>query len=1216
MMRIGDMRLWALGSASVLALASPLAPASAQSSSPSAPQPPSGSGSIADDGARASPAATAQAAGADTDAAPASDIIVTGVRESLRRAQDIKRDADSVVEVVTANDLGAFDDNNVADVLQRVPGLQIERDDASTDGDRVSIRGIGSNFVVTSFGGRTPISPGSGGERNLRSFNYNLLPTELIAGLVVSKTPTADRIEQGLAGSIDIQTLQPLSASYRKGENFFGSAEVRGIHNDFAGSVLPRASFIGGGRNKDRTLGFYLTGVYGKNENPVDQLQNRDGYTPGGTAGRATFRVDTNNNGIYDNGDTFYSNGQACAANGFAPVLTAPTGANLTPTPPIGLNDRVTCDATPFDIFNGIVTYRRLNRTQTTRGLAGAIQWKPTDNLDIIVDYQHAAFEEAINTQAIALNLNSTSAPVNNTTAFFKPGAVYVLDDGPTDLGYISGWDGAGLIGYLGAENSGAGNTTSATNTNFKDLLQVTNSVGNFSNQSQLDMGGIKMRWKGDRLSVSADGFYSRTTYNSIFSQVELRQRYRNAYSLGDVGFNIIDGYPVTTNLDKLNLGATPTIDGPLNSIGCATRICTEYNGLGSHALGTTPLAQFTNAWNNAINQGSAVRKAERKFTGDAFAVRADAVYELEGGFFRTLETGIRFNRSDMDSIVSVNHRYAGRSQSTTLGIGCTLQQGVGCLTQQQAAYVAAITQGGFATIGGGTPAAVTVLNLDEAAACAFNPGFCEETLDNGGLIPRPNNSFTYKEDLLATYLATKFRGRLIVPFTGNIGVRAVQTRWTSTAGTVISRNIVIPTTGTAPVVENCRASAPLSSIPGNCALVSLLPGTIGLNNGTGVLLPNGNYTTGSTGALTRPLTDEASTYLDAVYYSNALGSLRNPFTTTVGGRYVDLLPSLNLNFSLARNLRMRFGFGTVVSRPQPNEIAPTSAVGINDNDTFEASIADDIVAALATGLTYEQALNSEGVRAVIAANPSNIITQGNPTIKPYRAKNYDLTFEYYTRNGGSIVIGGFLKDISGFIVQRLNDELVFVPGYVFDSQIDDNTIAINGRPIPFRVRRYENFSDALVYGFEASINQPFSFLPAPFDGFGINANYTYVDSSFEQDIGNFGFGFPGSSKNNYNAVLYFDSRFFDFRVAYNRRDPYVRALAGAGSQSNLTRFTDTQQRLDVSMTLKPTTHWLLRFTAANLTNQDRYDYSFSRNAVMERFSGARTFTLSARYRF
>jgi TonB-dependent receptor len=160
------------------------------------------------------------------DAAPASkrdesadlqEVVVTGIRQSLEAAIDIKRNADSFVDAISAEDVGKLPDANLAEVMQRVPGVSIQR--TRGEGDFISIRGLGPNFVRGEIDGRTLVSATESSDwvRNGgvfastgRSTNFDVLPAEIVQKLEVIKSPTASMVEGGIGGVVNILTQEPL----------------------------------------------------------------------------------------------------------------------------------------------------------------------------------------------------------------------------------------------------------------------------------------------------------------------------------------------------------------------------------------------------------------------------------------------------------------------------------------------------------------------------------------------------------------------------------------------------------------------------------------------------------------------------------------------------------------------------------------------------------------------------------------------------------------------------------------------------------------------------------------------------------------------------------------------------------------------------------------------------------------------------------------------
>ena len=140
----------------------------------------------------------------------ASAIIITGIRGSLRSAQNVKRNSDTVVDVITAQDIGNLGDRSVTEALQRVPGVSINRFAGSSDPDHFSAEGSGVvvrglTYVRSEFNGRDTFSTGVNGQ----AINFQDVPAELLGSVEVFKETTADRIEGGLSGTINMNLRLP-----------------------------------------------------------------------------------------------------------------------------------------------------------------------------------------------------------------------------------------------------------------------------------------------------------------------------------------------------------------------------------------------------------------------------------------------------------------------------------------------------------------------------------------------------------------------------------------------------------------------------------------------------------------------------------------------------------------------------------------------------------------------------------------------------------------------------------------------------------------------------------------------------------------------------------------------------------------------------------------------------------------------------------------------
>lgn len=197
-------------------------------------------------------AAEAPDAGADASAADSAGnaIVVTGIRAGLDRAISVKRRADSVVDVISAEDVGRFPDVNVAESVQRITGVQINR--TRGEGRTVNIRGLPANFTLGTFNGRLlPNALSNADTASSRTFDFTILPPEFIRLLSVYKSPTADLEEGGLSGTVDVTTPRPFDTGRR-----VLSASAQGEYESNSGKFAPRASAFYSDVFADGRIGF------------------------------------------------------------------------------------------------------------------------------------------------------------------------------------------------------------------------------------------------------------------------------------------------------------------------------------------------------------------------------------------------------------------------------------------------------------------------------------------------------------------------------------------------------------------------------------------------------------------------------------------------------------------------------------------------------------------------------------------------------------------------------------------------------------------------------------------------------------------------------------------------------------------------------------------------------------------------------------------------
>jgi len=225
--------------------------------------------------AQTTPPASDQAAPAAQDAAPdaAEDILVTGYRSSLAKSTDAKRASTGFTDSIFAEDIGKFPDTNIAESFNRIPGITISRD-ITGEGVNVAIRGLGSNFTNVTLNG-SPMPVASSGATDAqgtdRSVDLSFFPTDLFTKLTVNKSYTADLLEGGAAGNVDLRAARP----FDRGNNYI-NYNVQGSQQGLEHSLGVRGSLLGSWHND--TIGI-LAGFSGQRLRTETRGFETIGYT-------------------------------------------------------------------------------------------------------------------------------------------------------------------------------------------------------------------------------------------------------------------------------------------------------------------------------------------------------------------------------------------------------------------------------------------------------------------------------------------------------------------------------------------------------------------------------------------------------------------------------------------------------------------------------------------------------------------------------------------------------------------------------------------------------------------------------------------------------------------------------------------------------------------------------------------------------------------------
>lgn len=299
-----------------------------------------------------------QQAGQSDDATNLDTVTVTGIRGSLTSSMNLKRDAQGVVDGIVAEDIGKFPDTNLAESLQRISGVSIDRQ--LGEGSKVTVRGVGPDFNLVLLNGRQmPASSNGGGAgvSNSRAFDFANLASESISRVDVYKTGRAEIPTGGIGATINIRTARPLESGP------LASASIKAVHDTSNGNLpksLQGSDFTGEWSGiysdtfADGKFGVSLSGSVQMRDFGFSQVAVGNGW-------RGPFRGDENNWGTI-------------------PQPGSPGSENITNRPD------------PTDIYNvpqnlnynvNGVKRRRTNGQLT-------LQWAPADNITTTLDYTYS----------------------------------------------------------------------------------------------------------------------------------------------------------------------------------------------------------------------------------------------------------------------------------------------------------------------------------------------------------------------------------------------------------------------------------------------------------------------------------------------------------------------------------------------------------------------------------------------------------------------------------------------------------------------------------------------------------------------------------------------------------------------------------------------------------------------------------------------------------
>ena len=1020
----------------------------------------------------------------DPEAAAENEIVVTGFRQSLQNAQNIKRKSDTFVDVITAEDIGALPDRSVAEALQRVPGINISRFEQRNDPDRFSVEGSGViirglPYVRSELNGRDIFSANGG-----RELSFNDVSPELLGRVEVFKNNTADMIDGGISGTVNLVTRKPLD---NKGLHIAGTVE--GNYGDMAKEWSPGFSVLGSATFETGigTLGFQVAYAQSELVTKTDASQITDPcYRDAGLTGPC-LRVRPVGSGGFG-GSVQYN------ASNFPPpgAVFVPKGAGV----------------------------RTTDLSRDRNAISAVGQWESKDSRALLtVEYLRAETDATLNEYAVL-------ALVNDDGLFptIAPGTTPVFRDNQ----FISG-----TLTQVQPFTGGRGIPTELLRFQRQDAAMTED----YSLHLKLDPSDNL------RFNFEVQHIRSNRTEDGFISAMQTYSDVR------------IDNSGNTPQVEFLQPGQTTSPVGYFND----------------------PSKTFY--WFLLDNQV--------KNEGELTSMRFDGEYDVsDDAFVKKVRFGARWgDRSRVTR--NANFSNWGNLGAPWTGRGgnwnCGDFQAFGC----GGAYVrdfpnsaglrnpfgsnfqrgnAPIPMGdGSAFFFGGDNMVADYLSgaianqAGSITSYTLTPNAWRPISARGGLLPggpwTAGEISDVEEGTTAAYVRVDFGANLggDVTLSGNVGLRYVNTEIRS--GGQISfpgpEFFDTPPSGNGDGVVSvaelqtaCANVQPGQSAPGYCSL-----------------------------------SPTRMAQFAAVFTGEVIDDSANI-------KFSNWLPSFNARVDFGNGMVIRGAVSKSISRPDLSAFATGGA--IFDNTTN-----------LRAGGTLD-------------SGPLFQIYTGNRLLRPIESWNYDLSFEWYFDDVGSLTISGFLKDIKGIINNGASVRRFTSPSGV------STDVLVNG-PV--------NSDGGTLKGFEIAYQQTYDFLPGPLSGLGTQLTYTYVDagdfnnSTLGAEQSPFAGGLPlaGVSKHTINAVVFYEKGPFAARLAYNWRSDFLQTPRDVIFPFSPIYGESTGQ-LDGSIFFSVNEHFKLGVQGVNLLDEvtrtsQVIDFSGTRT-TRSAFRNDRRFTFLARFDF
>jgi TonB-dependent receptor len=1093
-----------------------------------------GSAFAADQSDAANGADAAQVTTGDSDAQEVQEVVVTGFRAALKNAVELKKTSDVMMDAINAEDIADFPDANLAESLQRLPGIALDRDNG--EGRQITVRGLSSDFTRVRLNGLEALSTGAASDSGTapnrsRGFDFNVFASDLFSSLQVRKTASANTDEGSLGATVDLITGKPLDYKERK-----IALSVEDAYYENGGTHNPRVAALFADQWFDDRFGASVSFAYSERDSEVDRFKRQAGqsdltYRSSSWAGnevpaRAGFAAPA--------GTTFgtiITNPSAIAAlTGSDPAAYAA----LYPGPPIStagtFGDSIVRIPSLLNIEQQDLSQERL-------GITGALQWAPTETTKIGLDLVYSKFDQKSDVnqiQSVGLNRNNTNAAYNTMAASAAATAkrgTYQTCTNQTALPYRDAINCEGSEGMPGGVFAGLGTTSFSTNpfnlepydyynnpgsVGYPGAAAVTNARGLYfrdaffgrpgvdvlaahvseaGNADYLELRGIDWRSATDSSYFTTKFQQASLTVNQqIGDQLSMDVLYGKSRSTNDnesflVEFNRMDS-PETFTYDERDHGSMPAI-----SYGFDLADPNQW----SLVKGFSVLRHFDRETDNDYEGGHL-----------NFDLKLTDSWRMEFGFTRR-EYKFKTNQGQRLSNEQINPTLA------ELG-----------LTAQDLGRVYDFGDG--LDVPSGAPRAFFAPDLDKFREAI---GFDCRCLNKWGdfrlsYLSNPGNQYSVDE-----YDTSYF----------------VQLDWD-------------------------------------------------LELGTHRLFGNAGIRTADTFVQAEGMT------------TNVAATGPRPLVAT--NEYDDDLPSVNVAFEIMDDLLIRGGYGKVMSRPLLNFLSPTISQ----------------------------------ITTPTVANTNGQLTIGNPYLNPFRAENFDLSLEWYFSEGGLVSLAWFKKDVTNYpqtVASAASLQDIMTPEQfqaTLQTQTPQQAAWIlfggpNGTPGIYNVRSFQDSPGGEIKGWELSYQQNFTFLPGFLKNFGVQANYTKLESTLDYIVdpgqaatpttpaiagSTLAGAFLGASPKSANFTLYYETSKWSARASWAYRDAYVTTYPVAAGSCPPGFIPGTQnpcdtplindfigskatRNIDASVTWQATDWLSVSIEGLNLTNQTEDRWAYAQEPLVTQYS-------------